>query len=155
MRRLKATGRIVLELKPDASSVNALPDLLLEDGDRLLVPFRPATVGVIGAVYNNGAFVFKPGRTVAHYLRLAGGARKDGDKKREFVIRADGSTVSRQQHSGLISRDFDTLRLMPGDTIVVPEKLARGAATRAALRDWATILGQLGLAAGGIRTIFP
>jgi protein involved in polysaccharide export with SLBB domain len=153
-RRLRATGRIVLELKPDASGVNALPDLLLEDGDRLLVPSRPATVGVIGAAYNSGAFVFKPGRTVAHYLRLAGGARKDGDKKREFVIRADGSTVSRQQHSGLINRDFDTLRLMPGDTIVVPEKLRTGAATRAALRDWATILGQLGLAAGGIGTIF-
>jgi protein involved in polysaccharide export with SLBB domain len=154
MRRLRATGRIVLELRPDASSVNALPDLLLEDGDRLLVPFRPATVGVIGAVYNSSAFVFKPGKTLAHYLRLAGGARKDGDKKREFVIRADGSTVSRQQHSGLINRDFDTLRLMPGDTIVVPEKLRTGAATRAALRDWATILGQLGLAAGGIGTIF-
>jgi polysaccharide biosynthesis/export protein len=155
MRGLKATGRIVLELKPDASRVDALPDLLLEDGDRLLIPFRPATVGVIGSVYNNGAFVFKPGKTVAHYLRLAGGARKEGDKKREFVIRADGSTVSRQQHNELISRNFDTLRLMPGDTIVVPEKVARGAATRAALRDWATILGQLGLAAGGIRTIFP
>jgi polysaccharide export outer membrane protein len=155
MRGLKATGRIVLELKPDAGGVDALPDLLLEDGDRLLVPFRPATVGVIGSVYNNGAFVFRPGKTVADYLRLAGGTRKDGDKKRQFVIRADGSTVSRQQHRGLISRNFDTLRLMPGDTIVVPEKVSRGAATRAAIRDWATILGQLGLAAGGIRTIFP
>jgi len=155
MRGLKSTGRIVLEIKPTATGVEALPELVLEDGDRLLVPFRPATVGVIGSVYNNGAFVFKPGKTVADYLRRAGGARRDGDKGREFVIRADGSTVSRQQHRGFISRNFDTLRLMPGDTIVVPEKLPRGAAARAALRDWATILGQLGLAAGGIRTLFP
>jgi polysaccharide biosynthesis/export protein len=155
MRGLKSTGRIVLEIKPTATGAEALPELVLEDGDRLLVPFRPATVGVIGSVYNNGAFVFKPGKAVADYLRLAGGARRDGDKGREFVIRADGSTVSRQQHRGSISRNFDTLRLMPGDTIVVPEKLPRGAAARAALRDWATILGQLGLAAGGIRTIFP
>jgi protein involved in polysaccharide export with SLBB domain len=155
MRRLKSTGRIVLEIKPTATGTEALSELVLEDGDRLLVPFRPATVGVIGSVYNNGAFVFKPGKTVADYLRLAGGTRRDGDKGREFVIRADGSTVSRQQHRGFVSRNFDTLRLMPGDTIVVPEKLPRGAAARAALRDWATILGQLGLAAGGIRTIFP
>jgi polysaccharide export outer membrane protein len=155
MRGLKSTGRIVLEIKPTATGTEALPELVLEDGDRLLVPFRPATVGVIGSVYNNGAFVFKPGKTIADYLRLAGGARRDGDKGREFVIRADGSTVSRQQHRGLINRNFDTLRLMPGDTIVVPEKLPRGAAARAALRDWATILGQLGLAAGGIRTLFP
>jgi len=155
IRGLKATGRIVLELKPEADGVNALPDLVLEDGDRLLVPFKPATVSVIGSVYNGSAFVFKPGKAVADYVRLAGGARRDGDKGREFVIRADGSTVSRQQHRGFLSRNFDTLRLTPGDTIIVPEKLPRGAAARAALRDWATILGQLGLAAGGIRTIFP
>jgi len=54
----------------------------------------------------------------------------------------------------LTGRNFDSLRLMPGDTIVVPTKLDRGATVRA-LRDWSTILGQLGLAAGGIRTLFP
>ena len=154
MRGLKASGRIVLEIKPTATGTDALPDLVLEDGDRLRVPFRPATVNVIGSVYNSSAFIFLPGKTVAAYLRRAGGTRRDGDKGREFVIRADGSTVSRQQHM-FFNQNFDTLRLMPDDTIVVPEKLARGAATRAALRDWATILGQLGLAAGGIRTIFP
>jgi len=155
MKGQKATGRIVLELKPNASGVDALPDLVLEDGDRLLIPFRPATVNVIGSVYNSSAFVFKPGKNVADYLRLAGGTRRDGDKGREFVLRADGSTVSRQQHHAFTGRNFSTLRLMPGDTIVVPEKIPHGAAARAALRDWATILGQLGLAAGGIRAIFP
>jgi protein involved in polysaccharide export with SLBB domain len=155
MRGQKATGRIVLELKPNAGGVDALPDLVLEDGDRLLVPFRPATVNVIGSVYNSNAFVFKPGKNVADYLRLAGGTRRDGDKGREFVLRADGSTVSRQQHHAFTGRNFSTLRLMPGDTIIVPEKIPHGAAARAALRDWATILGQLGLAAGGIRSIFP
>jgi protein involved in polysaccharide export with SLBB domain len=154
MRGLRASGRIVLELKPTASGVSALPDLVLEDGDRLRVPFRPATVNVIGSVYNSNAFMFKPGKTVADYLRLAGGPNRGADKGREFVIRADGSTVSRQQHSTLAGRNFDALRLMPGDSIVVPTRLDRGATLRA-LRDWATIFGQFGLAAGGIRAIFP
>jgi len=154
MKGLKATGRIVLELKPNATGIDALPDLVLEDGDRLLVPFRPATVNVIGSVYTSGAFIFKPGKSVADYLRLAGGPSRGSDKAREFVVRADGSTVGRQQQSLLTGRNFDSLRLMPGDTIVVPAKLDRGAALRA-FRDWATIFGQLGLAAGGIRTLFP
>jgi protein involved in polysaccharide export with SLBB domain len=154
MRGLKASGRIVLEIKPTATAADALPELVLEDGDRLRVPFRPATVNVIGSVYNSSAFVFRSGKTVADYLRRAGGSTRNGDKGREFVIRADGSTVSRQQHT-FLSQNFDTLRLMPGDTIVVPEKLARGALVRAAVRDWATIFGQLGLAAGGIRAVFP
>jgi len=154
MHGLKSTGRIVLELKPNATRGDALPDLVLEDGDRLLVPFRPATVSVIGSVYNSGAFIFKPGKSVSDYLRLAGGPTRTSDKGHSFVIRADGSTVSKQQHSLLTGRNFDSLRLMPGDTIIVPTKLDRGAALRA-LRDWSTILGQLGLAAGGIRAIFP
>src|SRR5258707_3871534 len=154
MKGLRATGRIVLELKPNTSRPDALPDLALEDGDRLLVPFRPATVNVIGTVYNSNAFIYKPGKTVGDYLRLAGGTARNGDKRHEFVIRADGSIVSRQQRSLLTGRSFDSLRLMPGDTIVVPEKLDRGAALRT-LRDFATILGQFGLAAGGIRSILP
>jgi protein involved in polysaccharide export with SLBB domain len=154
MRGLKSTGRIVLELKPNTAGADALPDLVLEDGDRLLVPFRPATVNVIGSVYNSGAFIFKPGKSVADYLRLAGGPTRGSDKGRQFVVRADGSTVSKQQGSFLTGRNFNSLRLMPGDTIVVPTKLDRGAALRA-FRDWATIFGQLGLAAGGIRTLFP
>jgi polysaccharide biosynthesis/export protein len=154
LRGQQATGRIVLELRSSAAGTNALPDLVLEDGDRLRVPFRPATVNVIGQVYNSNAFIYKPGKTVSDYLRLAGGPSRGADNGREFVIRADGSTVSRSQHNTLFSGSFGSIRLMPGDTIVVPVKLDRGAALRA-FRDWATIIGQFGLAAGGIRSIFP
>jgi polysaccharide biosynthesis/export protein len=154
MKGLRASGRIILELKPNAAGVSALPDLPLEDGDRFLVPFRPATVNVIGSVYNSGAFMYKPGKNVADYLRLSGGPNRGADKAREFVIRADGSTLSRQQHSSLTGRNFDALRLMPGDTIVVPVKLDRGAALRV-LRDYTTILSQFGIAAAGFRALFP
>ena len=154
MKTVQATGRVVLEIKPTAASVDAVPDLALEDGDRLLVPFRPATVNVIGAVYTSGSFMFKPGKTVSDYLRLSGGAKREGDKAREFVIRADGSTVSKQQHNALLSRDFNTLRLMPGDTIVVPEKLNQGAFMRG-LKDWSQILTGFGLAAGALKSLFP
>ncbi len=154
MRTVQATGRVVLEIKPTAASIDAVPDLALEDGDRLLVPFRPATVNVIGAVYTSGSFMFKPGKTVEDYLHLSGGAKRDGDRGREFVIRADGSTVGRQQHHALVGRDFNTLRLMPGDTIVVPEKLNQGAFMRG-LKDWSQILTGFGLAAGALKSLFP
>ena len=154
MRQVKATGRVVLEIKPNAGSIDSMPDLALEDGDRLLIPFRPETVDIVGSVYNSGSFVFHPGKTVADYLRLAGGARRDGDRKHEFVLRADGSTVSKAQHNALLSRDFNTLRLMPGDTIVVPENVNAGALLRN-LANVSQILTGFGLAAGAIRTLFP
>jgi polysaccharide export outer membrane protein len=123
LRQLKATGRIVLELKPNTSDIDAIPDLPLEDGDRLLVPFRPATVNVIGSVYNSNSFIFKQDKTVGDYLKISGGPTKNGDKGHLFVIRADGTTVSGHGHNGAFFKSFTEARLSPGDTIVVPEKL--------------------------------
>jgi protein involved in polysaccharide export with SLBB domain len=153
LKLVKATGRVVLEVKPNAEGTDALPDLVLEDGDRLLVPFRPATVSVIGLVYNSNAFLYKPGRTVGDYLRLAGGPTRDGDKGREFVIRANGSSVSRQQRSFLTTSGFDSLPLMPGDAIVVPEKLDRGAFMRG-FKDWTQIITSFVLGAAAAKVLF-
>jgi len=154
LRQLKATGRIVLELKPNADSLSELPDLVLEDGDRLLVPFRPATVNVIGSVYNTNSFIYKPGKTFGEYLKLAGGATQNGDKGRSFIIRADGTTVSKHGHSGLIVNNFDGTRLMAGDTIVVPEKLDKGVVLRG-FKDWTQIIGQFVIGAAAAKVLFP
>jgi polysaccharide biosynthesis/export protein len=146
LRQLKATGRIVFKgINPGATSVDVFPDLVLEDDDRLYIPFRPATVNVIGSVYNSNAFVFEPGQTVSDYLRSAGGVTRDGDKKRSFVIRANGSTFGSGQR-GLLAGSFNNLRLMPGDTLIIPEKLDRGATLRG-FKDWSQILSQFALGA--------
>lgn len=152
MKQLRSTGRIVLELKPTAASVDDFPDMVLEDGDRLFVPFRPATISVVGAVYNSNAFIFKPGKTVAEYMRLAGGPTRDGDKRHAFVLRANGATISNQHQANLFVNNFNNLRLMPGDTIVVPEKLDRGAILRG-FKDWSTVFGQFALGAAGIAAL--
>ena len=138
----------------NAAELDSLPDLVLEDGDRLFVPFRPATVSVIGSVYNSNAFVFRAGKTVSDYLRLSGGVTRNGDKKRSFVIRANGSTISNQQHTGFIVNNFNNLRLMPGDTIVVPENLYKGAFIRG-LRDWSQIFTQFALGAAAVQVLLP
>src|SRR6476646_7603274 len=142
LRQMRATGRIVLELKPTADNLKELPDLMLEDGDRLLVPFKPATVNVIGSVYNSNSFIFKPGKTVSDYMRLSGGPTKNGDKGRSFVIRADGTTLGGNGHNALFLNGFEQARLMPGDTIVVPEKLDKGATLRG-FKDWTQIISTI------------
>lgn len=154
LHELKAGGRIVLELKPSANTLDAFPDLVLEDGDRLLVPFRPAIVNVLGAVYNSNAFIFKPGKTVNDYLRLSGGVSRDGDTRRAFVIRADGSTLSNQSFHRLVSSNFGGLRLMAGDTVVVPEKLDKGALTRG-FKDWTQVVTQFVLGAAAVKVLLP
>ena len=64
LRRIQPDGRIVLNLHPDDTTVDAIPDLALQDGDEFYVPSVPATVTVIGEVYNQGAFLRTPATTV-------------------------------------------------------------------------------------------
>ena len=66
---------------PDADSVDNLPDLPLQDGDRFIVPPKPSSVNVVGAVYEQSSFLFDSQRRVFGYLKEAGGANRDADKQ--------------------------------------------------------------------------
>lgn len=146
LREVRAEGRIVLEMKSRALTLADLPDLPLEDGDRLVIPARPAIVNVIGAVYNENAHLYRPGRRVSDYVRAAGGTTRRADGSHMFVVRADGSVVGRASTSGLWGSSFDSLRLMPGDAIVVPERLEKSNFGRD-LREWIQVFSQIALSA--------
>ncbi|MBS1820790.1 MAG: SLBB domain-containing protein [Acidobacteria bacterium] len=152
LRNARASGRIVLELPPDATSVGQLPDLPLEDGDTFIVPRVPSTVGVDGAVYNQSSFLYDPHRRLGDYVRLAGGANRDADKSRAFVIRAGGDVVSKQYSSSLRGHGFESIHLYPGDTVVIPLNLDKGKTLRMVV-DVAQIVGQFGIAIAAMNTV--
>ncbi|MBE0621243.1 MAG: SLBB domain-containing protein [Burkholderiales bacterium] len=151
LRQVKATGRIVLELPAENAGVKDLPDMVLEDSDRFIVPSRPSMVNVVGAVYNENAFVFRPEKRLTDYLRQAGGVSKSGDNADVYLLRVDGSVISKRQ-SGWLMGSFDSERLMPGDTIVVPEEFDRTTWTKT-LKDYGQILYQFGLGAAAIKVL--
>ena len=133
------------------SILKDLPQIALEDSDRFIVPSRPSMINVIGSVYNENAFVFKPEKRLTDYLRQAGGVSRTGDKGDVYLLRVDGSVISKRQ-SGWAMSSFDSERLMPGDTIVVPEDFERTSWTKT-LKDWGTILYQFGLGAAAITVL--
>jgi protein involved in polysaccharide export with SLBB domain len=153
LRQVQATGRIVLDLPADARDVSQLPDMPLENGDRFIVPRVPLTVSVDGAVYNQNSFLYNPQRRVGGYIRLAGGANRDSDKNRAYVIRADGSVLSKQYSSSLRGSGFDSIRLYPGDTVVIPLNLTKGQGLRTIV-DIAQIVGQFGIAIAAANLVF-
>ena len=152
LRETQATGRIVLDLKPTDTTIAALPALPLEDGDKLTIPAEPATVDVLGAVYNQNSFMYKQGRSLGDYLEQAGGATREADKSRIFVVRADGSVDSKQTHHGLFLGSFASLKLMPGDAIVMPQKIRTGNGLLQ-LRDWTQVFSQLALGSAAISVL--
>ncbi len=149
---ISASGRIVLEVPPTSESIDDIPEISLEDGDRFTVPHRPAIVTVIGSVYNQGSFLYRPQQKMVRYVNLAGSATPIADKRRMYVIRADGAVLSKTAHNGNWKGSFENYRLYPGDTIVVPSKLAIGSVQRN-LREWTQIISQIALTAASLAVV--
>ncbi len=160
MRKLKAEGRVVIELAQLDEFKKSSYDIELEGDDELEVPQRPGVVHVLGQVYNQTAFIYtEDAAEVGDFLNRAGGATREGEQSDIYVIRADGSVFSRQQSSfGINWSDasrswsfggFMSRNLMPGDTIVVPQKIERTAWMRE-IKDITQILANVALAAGSV-----
>jgi protein involved in polysaccharide export with SLBB domain len=156
LTRLQPNGRIALELNADARTLDALPDVPLEHGDRISVPSRPGFVTVAGAVVNNNAFLWKPGRTAGDYLKLAG-LDEAAEPSNMFILRADG-TVSHagDRRSFFGGSKLESDPMQPGDALIVPNQLdfeTWGRALVRNLKDWSQIFSQFGLGAAAIQTL--
>lgn len=153
LRKLQSNGRVTLELNPDGLNLASLPDLPLEDGDRIMIPATPGFISAMGAINNENVFIYKPGRTVGEILKVAG-LREEADKKEIFILRADGSITGNATAGWFGS--INGLKLMPGDTIVVPEKMDKENNRNFVMRqfkDITQILSQFGLGVAAIKAI--
>jgi protein involved in polysaccharide export with SLBB domain len=153
LRSMQASGRVVLAMQPGAGGIADFPPIVLEDADQIVIPARPNTVSVSGAVYNPASFVYDPRRTVGDYLKMAGKGGLNSNRRRAFVLRADGTVLSRQEVGGTFHSSFENLPMNPGDQIVVPEKVDNGVAR--ALHDWTQLLTPLAISALAVGTFIP
>ncbi len=142
---VKPTGRIVLGMKPTASTVADIPNYPLEDGDNFYIPPRFGIVQVAGAVYNENAFRYEPGKHLSAYLNEAGGPTRLADSGRIFLVRADGSVISRQSHGQFWRTDFESTALLPGDAIIVPTRVKGPSTFMQQLPVFASMLSQAAL----------
>jgi protein involved in polysaccharide export with SLBB domain len=147
---VQPTGRVVLTMKPDASSLEDIPAFPLEDGDAFYIPPELNTIQVAGAVYNESAFRYEPRKRLYAYLADAGGPTRQADAKRIFLIRADGTVISQQTHRST----FEKTTLLPGDAIIVPPRLKGPSAFIQQLPNFTQILSQAALTGAVLGTAF-
>jgi polysaccharide export outer membrane protein len=118
LRQARAVGRLVINLpRLMQSSVGSQYDVVLRDGDELIVPKQRQEVTVIGEVQAVSSHLWHSGLTRDDYIAMSGGETRRADHGRIYVVRADGSVVP---NAG--SRWFRTSNeeMKPGDTVVVP-----------------------------------
>ena len=146
VRKTEATGRLVIDLEsvladnPDEDS-----DVILRDGDRLMIPQQSQTVTVIGEVQFPTSHIHDPGLDRDDYISRSGGTTADADKRRIYIVRVDGSVIS--SRGGFRSRGGNDI--YAGDTIVVPLDADR----MSKLSLWTnitTIIYNIGIAAAAV-----
>jgi protein involved in polysaccharide export with SLBB domain len=145
------TGRLVIDIPRVMDSSNTDYDLLVKDGDKLMVPQRTQEITVIGEVQNGTtSHVYEPGLTRDDYIARSGSFTKQADKGHVYVVRANGEVVSGKGSVWFKRSGGD--QMQPGDTIVVPIDAGK----MAPLVKWASvsqIIYQLALAAASANAI--
>ncbi len=111
--QLQPNGGVAVRLAEALRHPGSSEDILLKDGDTLVVPETPTTVQVIGAVVNNSGVVYHPGEGIDYYVQHAGDYTPDAARDRIEVIHAGGGLIPAGKAGAI----------QPGDLIFVPTKV--------------------------------
>jgi protein involved in polysaccharide export with SLBB domain len=137
-KEIQAQGRIVIELELLDRMKKSDFNLTLKDGDHLYIPKRPDQVLIVGQVSNTIAMLYRRGYALDNYLDDAGGLTRMGDESEIYVVKANGRVA---RSGGGWGRD---VKIGPGDTIVVPEKLEQFNFLDSSL-DWSRVMSQVAI----------
>ena len=139
-----AVGRLVIHISQGKSWIHTAGDVQLRAGDSIYIPKRPNFVMVEGAVYNQTAIAFRPGKSATWYLHQAGGATSAGDKKNVFIVRADGTVAGGTKT--LFNGGALEAAMQPGDMIMVPNRALGGGIKWRETLQLAQVVSAVGIA---------
>jgi protein involved in polysaccharide export with SLBB domain len=122
LRTAEATGRLVIRLD-DLVAGRGASDVILQDGDELLVPEFRQEVTVLGEVQYATSHAFEAGLARDDYIDKSGGLTRRADKQRVYVVRANGEVIADSGRRWF--RGGSGTEILPGDTIVAPLEVDR------------------------------
>lgn len=119
-------------------------DLVLKDGDKLIIPEEVSTVKISGDVMFPNVVGYVPGKKLGYYIDQAGGYGERAKKSKAFIVYMNG-TVARANRKSTIE---------PGCQIIVPSKPKNGGTNWAQVISYVSSFASLGTMAATIYSIF-
>lgn len=148
LKSKRAEGRLLIQVSSLEDLHRECENLELKGGDSLYIPRDPKAVNILGQVYNPASVLFSPLQDIGYYLSKVGGPNDNAEEGEIYLVKMDGTVVSRKQSSGfLFFNRFMARNVESGDTIVVPQRFEKIAWIRE-IKDITSILGQVALVAG-------
>jgi len=132
---------IDLEKIMAASGQKSKYDLILQEGDVLIIPSEKQTVEVRGEVLSPSLSRFDKANSFKDYINNSGGFSEKAKKSRSYVIYANGNI--RSTKSFVFFKIYP--KVTPGALILVPQKAEKSRMSIAEILGITTALGTLGL----------
>ena len=110
--------RVGINLKKIMENKNSYQDLVLKDGDVLIIPSEKQTVEVKGLVLAPSLVRYEKGKSTRSYINSAGGFSDNAQKKSVYVVYANGDVKGTNRF--LFFRSYP--KVAPGALVIVPEK---------------------------------
>lgn len=118
------TYNVGIDLEKALANPGSTFDLVLEPGDNIYVPQLQSTVKISGEVLFPNSVVYEEGKSLKHYIDMAGGYGQRAKKKHVFVVYLNGTVAKGKKNTPI----------EPGCSIIVPMK------PNSSGTDWAKIL---------------
>ncbi|MBQ4279174.1 MAG: SLBB domain-containing protein [Rikenellaceae bacterium] len=133
---LTATYNVGIELDKALAQPGSDFDIVLREGDQLIVPERSSTVKINGAVLYPNTVTYIAGKKLKYYINQGGGYRSEAKRSKVYVVHMNG-TVSRVRSS-------NAKVIEPGCEIMVPTKSTRRRMTLSEIMSLGTTAASLG-----------
>ncbi|MBD3184058.1 hypothetical protein GF312_17370, partial [Candidatus Poribacteria bacterium] len=131
--------RVMVNLREALQKPGQKDDIMLKDGDSILIPTLVDTLAVNGAVMQPSTFVYSKELKIKDYINMAGGYSRDAETDSIYVIKANGMVIKGEK-----------AKLARGDMIVVPTKVMVQKITD----RWGQVISALKFAFTTIATIY-
>ena len=110
--RIPETYFVGIELNKALEEPGSDADIVLREGDRLVVPGMTSTVKISGEVMYPNTVGFVAGKKVKYYINQAGGYGNNAKKRKAYIIYMNGD----------VAKVKSSTKVRPGCEIVVPQK---------------------------------
>jgi len=114
--------KIGIDLEKIVKYKNRDLDLILSEGDILMIPSIKQTVEVQGEILSPSLVRFDPKRSLAYYIERSGGFSQKAKRNKVYVVYANGDIKTAKNY--LFFKSYP--KLAPGATILVPARKPRG-----------------------------
>ena len=111
------TYEMGINLKEAIENPGGAADIVLRDGDRIIIPVFTNTVKISGEVMYSNTIPFVKGKNLSYYIERAGGYSQKAKKNKAYVVYVNGSVARAKKGSSKL--------VQPGCEIIVPAKQKR------------------------------